>query len=84
MVVCSNPDRLKTETAMIRQEAESSPSVVSNGSTLIADPLLVEPLVGTNPVRRVPHVSCLTYLSIAGRKAGLLTVTTRLTGSSRN
>ena len=84
IAVCSIPGRLKTETAMIRQEAESSPSVVSNGSTLIADPLLVEPLAGTNPERRVPHVSCLTYLSIAGRKAGLLTVTTRLTRSSRN
>ena len=40
---------------MIRQEAESSPSVVSNGSTLIADPLLVEPLAGAIPDRRVPH-----------------------------
>jgi len=39
----------KTETAMIRQEGESSPSVVSNGSTLIADPLLVEPRAGTIP-----------------------------------
>ena len=56
--VCS----VKTETAMIRQEGESSPSVVSNGSTLIADPLLVEPRAGTIPSGvfpkcELPHVT---------------------------
>lgn len=47
---------------MIRQEGESSPSVVSNGSTLIADPLLVEPRAGTIPSGvfpkcELPHVT---------------------------
>lgn len=64
----------KTETAMIRQEGESSPSVVSNGSTLFADPLMVEPLNRRKPDGVFPRVSFLTDLSIAGRKDGLLTV----------
>jgi len=47
---------------MIRQEGESSPSVVSNGSTLIADPLLVEPRAGTFPSGvfpkcELPHIT---------------------------
>gem|GEM_PF-3319933 len=59
------------------RKGESSPSVVSNGSTLFADPLMVEPLNRHNPDGVFPRVSFLTDLSIAGRKAGLLTVTER-------
>jgi hypothetical protein len=49
--------------------------VFTNGSTLFADPSGGTAATGASPAERVPQVSFLTILSIAGRKAGFLTVT---------
>jgi hypothetical protein len=62
---------------MIRQEGRIIAVCCLQRFHPFADPLMVEPLNRHNPDGVFPRVSFLTDLSIAGRKAGLLTVTER-------
>jgi len=75
---------INAETAMIRQEAGIIAVLLSPTVPPCLLIRLVEPRGGMTPVWRVPQVSFLTILSIAGRKAGLLTVTIRLPASFSN
>lgn len=75
------PRSINAETAMIRQEEGIIAVLLSPTVPPCLLIRLVEPRGGMTPVWRVPQVSFLTFLSIAGRKAGLLTVTIRLPAS---